>query len=97
MQLDCDVMPQIIRILLKTFFIIMETKKEKYNGLKTQRITVESASLLDASRIQGATKSSNWHEERITETMGINEITISSSSPSPSRDMSNSSYWQTDF
>ena len=90
----CDVMSQNVSDNIENFYI-METKKEKYNGLKTQRITVESASLLDASRIQGATKSSNWHEERITETMGLNEISISS--PSPSRDMSNSSYWQTDF
>lgn len=75
----------------------MEQTKEKYNGLKTERITVRSASLLSASRVQGATKSSNWQERNVNETMGINEITITSSSTSPSRDMSNSSYWQTDF
>ena len=75
----------------------MKQMKEKYNGLKTERITVRSASLLSASRVQGATKSSNWQERNVNETMGINEITITSSSTSPSRDMSNSSYWQTDF
>ena len=51
----------------------METKKEKYNGLKTQRITIESASLLDASRVKLKARKSNteWQEERQDLTLGV--------------------------
>lgn len=51
----------------------MEQTKEKYNGLKTERITVRSASLLDASRVNLKARKSNteWQEERQDLTLGV--------------------------
>lgn len=69
--------------------------KLKYHGLKTTRASVESASLMDASKVQGATKSSNWEERTINETMGMDDITFSTKRLN--QDASRDSYWKTDF
>ena len=69
--------------------------KEKYSKLHTDRISVALAPLMQASKVEGATKSSNWQEETVHETMGINEITVTSTgnSSSPSKE----SFWETEF
>ncbi|MBQ8453035.1 MAG: hypothetical protein IJ539_04550 [Prevotella sp.] len=58
----------------------MEYNKEKYNGLKTNRIIVKSSLLVSASKIEGATKNTNWEERTIHETIGMDGMDFSTSS-----------------
>ncbi len=69
--------------------------KEPYTGLSTTRTAVETSLLQAASRIEGATKTENWQERNINEVMGIDEISITPSSPT--QDAKRDSYWKTDF
>ena len=69
--------------------------KEPYTGLSTTRTAVESALLQTASRVEGATKTSNWEERNINEVMGIQEIQITPSDPT--QNASRDSYWKTEF
>ena len=71
----------------------MEIKKEKYNGLKTERITVESASLLDASRVnmKAKTRSTNWTVEEVgNKEFGMDEMAIPTTG-------NRQDYWSTEF
>ena len=68
--------------------------KEKYNGLKTERITVRSASLLDASRanVKAKTRSTNWQEETIGKEFDMTDINLSSPAIGNRQD-----YWSTEY
>lgn len=70
----------------------MEQTKEKYNGLKTERITVRSASLLDASRVNLKARKSNTEWKETTEDLGTMNFDLGSSSSSRV-----SSQWETNF
>lgn len=70
-----------------------EMKKEKYHGLKTLRSTVESAPLMDASKvqIQAKTRSTNWQEEHVTnKEFGMDEMAIPTTG-------NRQDYWSTEF
>lgn len=69
--------------------------KEPYTGLSTTRTAVESALLQTASKIQGATKTEDWKEININEVMGMDDISLTTSSPT--QDAKRDSYWKTDF
>ena len=69
--------------------------KLTYHGLKTQRSTVESTPLMDASKVnlKAKTKYEEWHDGGNTSVeMGVNEMTFSDIS-SHSRESS----WETGF
>ena len=72
----------------------METKKEKYYGLKTQRITIESASLLDASRVKLKARKSNTEWKTSNEDLGTMNFDFDYDPSSPSRQNSS---WETGF
>ena len=69
--------------------------KQTYHGLKTDRTTIETAFQLAVSQIKGGTKNENWQERTINETMGIGDITFTTTSPT--QDASRENYWKTDF
>lgn len=71
----------------------MKLDKEKYTGLRTERISVESASLLDASRatMKSKTRSTNWMEESSpNKEFGIDEMAIPATG-------NRQDYWSTEF
>lgn len=73
------------------------TVKEVYTGLSVTRTAVECAPLLDASKIQGATKTEDWQERTINETMGLGEGEITITPSSPTQDARRDNYWKNEF
>lgn len=71
----------------------MKLDREKYAGLYTERTSVESASLLDASKptMKAKTRSTNWQEENVSnKEFGMDEMAIPTTG-------NRQDYWSTEF
>lgn len=68
--------------------------KKTYNGIITTRSRVESAPMLDASKVKlkAKTKTQDWKKEDIDKEMGIGDMTISDISTS-----ARGGSWDTEF
>ena len=67
--------------------------KLTYHGLKTQRSSVESTPLMDASKVnmKAKTRSTDWHEEYVTnKEFGMDEMAIPTTG-------NRQDYWSTEF